>query len=140
MTTPKKAAPKKAAPSKAAAKKIAATDDPALAAQADDDAAGDDDGPQTTGWSGPPTTPEQAAAMGVEWNPTSQADTAPDVESAADVGSDPTATVPFPIGPRDVPLPDSFDKPPAVEPVETTPERPFPVMSDPIRIPPPFQA
>lgn len=27
----------------------------------------EDDGPQTTGWSGPPTTAEQATAMGVAW-------------------------------------------------------------------------
>jgi hypothetical protein len=44
--------------------------------------------PMTTGWSGPPTTPEQAAAMGVPWPDQSR----PVLANMTDLPPDPTHT------------------------------------------------
>jgi hypothetical protein len=44
--------------------------------------------PMTTGWSGPPTTPEQAAAMGVPWPDQSR----PVLANMSDLPPDPTHT------------------------------------------------
>lgn len=145
MTTPKKVAAPKA---KAAPKAVTAVDDPALAEQAaEDDATGD----ELDETSQADAALDAGAASGVEGAPPEtiavifdrHGDGDPVTLPANPPAVDPLELVPFPdagsqfpVGPHADPAEASFDRPPAVEAAETTPERPFPVMSDPVRIPP----